>query len=161
MYPCEGDAMTRLGDIHLGDVWPANGKHRCVCVATSVERPPQGNAYLALTWTTADAKCRFTDRLYLTQAASPRLNVVLLRVCAADPDMQVPDEADDAIAFMVKQIQDSIEDRWAMVEIQEKPNAKGELRKKVAFAGYEPVEPADPEPAQATKDEGTPDDLPF
>lgn len=142
--------------------WPPVGWCKAVCTgATEGESKHKGTRYIELRWACDDPVYDFTDSLFLTAAALPRLAIVVARVCGRK-GMELPDDDGAAIDALKDIILAEAEGKWARVQIEEKlerytptrgNNAGVEQttrKKKVAYRGYEtiPVPQQDEPPTQ-------------
>lgn len=168
--------MSRsLDDIPVGGGprFPPVGAHRCRCLncvrgESKVKKTPQ----LELTWRTDTGEFEFPDQLYITGKALGRLAVVAKHVCGLTAEL--PDNDQAAALELAGMIQDTVIGCDAMVTIEsaqevyvvrdgpEIGQKKTRERKRVAFAGYAPIDqppgPKQDEPPTAgeVEDEGLP-----
>jgi len=162
--------MSRsLNELTSGDTWPVPGWVPCEVVDVERVNPASGHAYLAVTWEHDGG--RFRDRLYITDRTVGRLAAFVSRLCDAG-DREWPDSDAEAAEELAGVIVSQAVGIRADVEIVDRPDRDGKLRRQVSFAGYRaaaapaasrPLPTDDPPPAEpeAGGSEAAEDDLPF
>lgn len=159
--------MRKLSDIDTGsNAWPPVGWTECLSRSAAIVTADHGTPYVAVEWEWSGGV--FADRLYVSGKALGRLAAFIKRLCPPDDDMDLPDDNDDAAMVMAEWIATNGTGISAGVEIVERPDREGKLRRQVSFAGYragsgevDPPPPGDDEPGEQTPPEDEDDNLPF
>jgi hypothetical protein len=139
--------MRTAGDIPLGREMPAAGEHPClISAATRGESKNKHTPYVELT--ISNGETEFTDSLFISGAALPRLMIVALRVCGMPKDYELPDDDYECAEAVADYIKDYAPGKHCIVtvgELKEKymattgPDAGRTITKtirKVTFGGY-------------------------
>lgn len=91
----------------------------------------------------------FKDKIYCTDKAIQRLNLVAQRVCNMPPETELPEDDLDAAKFLARHILDNAQGCWAKVRIEENEEKyiiksgdrmgqeATKMKRKVSFGGYE------------------------
>jgi hypothetical protein len=156
--------MRTLDSIGAGGSgeWPEPGWVECCCANAEIKHPQSGNRFVEVVWEWEDGS--FKDRLYITERTVGRLAGFVKALIPPSEPMSLPDDDRQAASVLGDYIADNAAGVRASVEIIDRTDQDGKLRRQVSFRGYKllsgaPNRPAATEtpPPASTGD----DNLPF